>query len=100
MRCRRNNRVGSFPAKAAIGKCGGSIAGTKERIMPTIDKIDPPIIEEDHVRPAPRDGRGDPPIVTDDTARQGPPGYRVLYVLIFGTLGAFGLMALAYLWFS
>jgi len=68
--------------------------------MPAIDKIDPPVVENDHVQPAPRDRPDGPPIVTDDTARQGPPGRRVLYVLIIGTLGAFLLMALAYLWFS
>ena len=64
--------------------------------MPTIDRIDPPVIEPDHVQPAPRDGRGEAPVVTGDTARQGPSGRRVLYVLVLGMLGAFVLMALAY----
>jgi len=47
-----------------------------------------PTIEEDKVQPAPPEGREEPVNVTADTARQGPPGWRGLYMLIAGTVGA------------
>jgi len=55
-----------------------------------------PTVEEDKVQPAPPQGREEPVQVTADTARQGPPGWRVLYVLIGGTAGAAIACLLAY----
>ncbi|MDQ0391484.1 hypothetical protein [Labrys monachus] len=58
-----------------------------------------PTIEEDKVQPAPPEGR-DPVTITADTARQGPAGWRVLYVLVGGTVGAAVACFLAYaIWF-
>jgi hypothetical protein len=68
--------------------------------MSALDKIDPPVIETDKVQGQPSQGRGDHPVVTGDTARQGPSGSRVLYVTIFGTVGAFILMAIAFAIFA
>lgn len=42
-----------------------------------------PKIEDDNIRTPPRYHEGGPPqVVTADTARQGPPGWRVLIVLL------------------
>jgi hypothetical protein len=72
----------------------------KEIAMSALDKIDPPVVENDRVQAQPSQGRGDHPVVTGDTARQGPAGSRVLYVTIFGTVGAFILMAIAFAIFA
>lgn len=55
-----------------------------------------PPIEEDKVQPAPPDGR-DTQNITADTVRQGPAGWRVFYVLTFGTAGAALACFIAYL---
>ncbi|MGJ4860055.1 hypothetical protein AB4037_04155 [Labrys sp. KB_33_2] len=55
-----------------------------------------PTIEKDNVQPAPRDGR-DTQNITADTVRQGPAGWRVLYVLVVGTVGAALACLVAYL---
>ena len=68
--------------------------------MSTLDKIDPPVVEPDRVQPQPPQGRGEHPVVTGDTARQGPGGSRVLMVMLFGTIGAFVLMAIVYAFFA
>lgn len=60
--------------------------------MPILDKIDPPVVEPDNVQPQPRNSPDKAPVVTGDTARQGPPGSRVLYVLVIGIVGAIVLM--------
>ena len=67
--------------------------------MPTLDKIDPPVIEPDNVQPQPPQGRGESPTITGDTARQGPSGRRVLYVVAFSAIGAFLAMAIIWLFF-
>lgn len=68
--------------------------------MSTLDKIDPPVVEPDRMEPQPPEGRGAHPTVTADTARQGPAGFRVLWVLLVGVVGAFLLLAIAYAIFA
>jgi hypothetical protein len=51
------------------------------------------------VQPQPPQGRGESPTLTSDTARQGPEGSRVLYIVAIGTIGAFLLMGIAYMFF-
>jgi hypothetical protein len=75
-------------------------AKQKEPAMSTLDKIDPPVVEPDRVQPQPPQGRGEHTVVTGDTARQGPGGSRVLMVMLFGTIGAFVLMAVVYAFFA
>jgi hypothetical protein len=65
-----------------------------------IDRIDPPVIEPDNVLPQPPEGRGESPTLTSDTARQGPSGSRIIYIVAIGTIGAFVLMGIAYLFFA
>jgi hypothetical protein len=72
----------------------------EEFVMSTLGKVDPPIVEEDDMQPQPRHGRGEGPALTGDTARQGPLGSRVLYVTVFGTIGAFVLLAIAFFIFA
>jgi hypothetical protein len=65
-----------------------------------LDRIDPPIVEEDRMQPQPPEGRGDSPTITADTARQGPEGSRVVWVVAIGAIGAFVLMAIVYMFFA
>jgi hypothetical protein len=90
-RSRNSGRTVAFPS---------SERQDKEIAMSALDKIDPPVVENDRVQGQPPQGRGDHPVITGDTARQGPAGSRVLYVTIFGTVGAFILMAIAYAIFA
>ena len=46
-------------------------------------------VEDDNIRPPPHYREGGPPqVITADTARQGPPGWRVLIVLVGSLIAA------------